>query len=155
MLHLIHTARKCQLSQWYNPLFVDDQSNPYLSRTATIRSRSIRAMRKNRSRADLRSLKIRNTSRCSSRRTSSGVIGPRCGYAPLQRSRRSARPSLVPSVSTTTFPYQLGSITQAPVGEGPGPAVLGIGNRTDMVPGAGRMVKEERFTQRTTVCLPP
>lgn len=61
----------------------------------------------------------------------------------------------MPSVSTTTVPNQSGSMIQAPEGEGPGPEGCGSGSLIDLLPGGGRMVKEERCTQRTTVCLPP
>ena len=40
----------------------------------------------------------------------------------------------------------------APVGEGPGPAVEGTGILIAFVPESGLIKKDDRCTQRTTVC---
>ena len=81
------------------------------------------------------------------------------GKTPLpQRSCKSARPSFVPSASTTTVPYQPGSMNKSVCGMdiraggirvrfGPYLAAIGAGG--------GRMRKDERWTQRTTLRREP
>lgn len=79
----------------------------------------------------------------------------RMGNAPRQRAWRSANPSFVPSASTTTVPYQPGSISHAPPGAGPGPTFFGTDMRIGLPFDEGRIVNDERCTHRTTIWCPP
>lgn len=79
----------------------------------------------------------------------------RTGNAPRQRSCKSARPSFVPSASTTTVPNQPGSTSQVPPGLGPGPTLFGTEIRSGLPLEEGRMLNEDRWTHRTTMWCPP
>lgn len=149
------------------PLLSSNSSDPYLPRAAVSTNRhTISILRHtcikssiSRTNTHLLSLRILKTFRLSiSRAVRSGLTlrlaaAPIAliGNAPRQRSWRSARPSFVPSASTTTVPYQPGSTSHAPPGPGPGPTNFGTEMRSGFPPEGGRIVNDERCTQRTTM----
>ena len=125
---------------WNQSLLKANRPNPYLPWTAK-ETPLVQWPMSYQIGTHLRSRSTRHTIRSLS--PGGGATSPALGWnTPRQRARRSARPSFVPSASTTTVPRQPGSTTRRSL---LGSIIMGA------PPGGGRMVNEERLTHRTTV----